>query len=957
MTEAASSVDDSHVLLVGEASWIGGVAGTIESDTPGSVARAQTAVEAMDTFESGGVDCIVSAIELAERDGLWLLRSIREQSPTVPVLLCTANGSEAIASEAVSAGATDYIPVKSQEQGPSDEIVERITTAIQAARESTMRRARARQFDAMFHDDRTFTWILDPTGSVTRINAPATNVSETPITAFLGEPFWRLPWWPSEQAQSDVRRIIETAARGQLGNAVIMDIPMLDGPGLVELVARPVYGDRDGLDSIVVEGIDITDRVTAERNLRQSEKLHRVTLNNMTDTVLITDDDGRFTYVCPNVHFIFGYTAGEIHDIGSIEGLLGENLFDRSDLARERVLKNIECTATDKAGQEHTLLVNVREVAIQDGSVLYSCRDITKRKQRERALTTLQGTARDFLFAETRPAIAEHLINDVPEVLNTEASAVYLFDAESNELQPAAVSPEFERLHRPSPSINIDTNTLPSYCFVEDESLFFDDVHQSPRLDPPSTEIRSAAYIPLGDHGVFIAGAAEAGQFAEVERELADLVAATGEAALERVNRETRLREQEQALQTRNRQLSAVNRVNEIIREIDQALVQAETRAEVEHEVCERLTDDDRFTFAWIGEVDAGSETVTHNAFAGDDRGYLDSHQIHVGETGTEPAGRTAALGEVTLVSNVAGELREEAWRKEAISRDYRSVMNVPLTYGDVSYGVLTVYARIQGAFDNLTRDVLVELGETIASAISAITRTNALLTPTVTRVVLESSDASFLLARLAETAGCAITYQGGARTTAGGRFVFIAFDGASVDMVEQAADRLAAIEGVSRISGHGDSGVLRLQLSQPFFALDLADHGAVLRSATIDPDGVSIVIDVPDSVDLRHVTRLVSDAIGDVSLRSKQTVEHSAKGRFHARLLDRLTDRQLEVVQTAYFSGFFELPREKTGEEVASTLGISPQAFYQHTRTVERKVFEALFDETAVATTAHEPA
>ncbi len=35
-----------------------------------------------------------------------------------------------------------------------------------------------------------------------------------------------------------------------------------------------------------------------QRELRASEELHRVTLNNMTDTVLITDDEGKFTYVC-----------------------------------------------------------------------------------------------------------------------------------------------------------------------------------------------------------------------------------------------------------------------------------------------------------------------------------------------------------------------------------------------------------------------------------------------------------------------------------------------------------------------------------------------------------------------------------------------------------------------------------------------------------------------------------
>jgi len=177
---------------------------------------------------------------------------------------------------------------------------------------------------------------------------------------------------------------------------------------------RPVESERGDLVSIIVEGVDITERVDLDRDIRQSEKLHRVTLNNMTDTVLITNEAGEYTYVCPNVHFIFGYTADEIHEQETIDDLLGKNLFDRDELAKEGVLKNIETTAIDKAGREHTLLVNVREVSIQGGTLLFSCRDITKRKQREEALATLHETTRDFLYAGTHQEIAQHIVDDTP---------------------------------------------------------------------------------------------------------------------------------------------------------------------------------------------------------------------------------------------------------------------------------------------------------------------------------------------------------------------------------------------------------------------------------------------------------------------------------------------------------------------------------------------------------------
>ncbi|WP_234403482.1 helix-turn-helix domain-containing protein [Halarchaeum acidiphilum] len=45
------------------------------------------------------------------------------------------------------------------------------------------------------------------------------------------------------------------------------------------------------------------------------------------------------------------------------------------------------------------------------------------------------------------------------------------------------------------------------------------------------------------------------------------------------------------------------------------------------------------------------------------------------------------------------------------------------------------------------------------------------------------------------------------------------------------------------------------------------------------------------------------------------------------------LTDKQLQALRTAYVNGYFEWPRETTGEDVASELGVSGPTFHQHLR------------------------
>ena len=952
MSSRFGTLQSARVLLVGAAGWVEEFDEALASTTGASVRTAPTRDAALDVFHEEPVDCVVSEYDLGASTGVDLVRAIRDETATLPVVLCTSAGSEAVASDAIAAGVTDYVALSGSLDETFDGLVERLEESVRSAQRTLTRRERARQFDAIFHDTRTATWVLSPDGSLERTNRTARDMTDEDVEDLVGQPFWTLPWWSrAEGVGTDVRRIVEKARAGEFGNAVITRTRALDDTRVVDLSARPVRDERDQVVSIVVEGVDITERVDLERDLRQSEKLHRVTLNNMTDTVLITNEEGEYTYVCPNVHFIFGYTASEIRESGNIDELLGADLFDRDELAAEGVLKNIERTVTDKSGREHTLLVNVREVSIRDGTLLYSCRDITKRKQREEALATLQETTRDFLYAETHREIARHLVDDAPNVLDLDAIAVYLFDADDNDLEPVARSSAMDRLNGPLPTVHADAEGLTGYSFLEDERLVFDDVHDSDRLENRATEIRSAAYIPLGEHGVFVAGSPVVGRFDDVTRELADLLAATAEAALDRVDRESRLREQERELKRRNSQLTALNRINEIIREIDQALVQAETRAEVEHAVCELLTSDDRFAFAWIGVTDSNDETVEPRAWAGAEQGYLDSVSTAVEESDTEPAGRTAATREVTMVTNVAERLRQETWRKDALARDYLSVLSVPLAYDELTYGVLTVYANTQHAFDETSQAVLGELGETIASATSAIERKNALLTRSMTRVEFDVDDPTFVLSRLAREADCSLSYQGGVQQTGDGSYVFVTVEGTAMDAVERTAADLVAVDDVQRISADGREGVLRLRLSRPFLALELADHGAILRSASVDPTTTRLVVDIPESVDSRHVTQFVTDSFRKVDLRSKQTFDRSSAENLYSRFLDQLTERQLEVIQTAYYSGFFESPRESTGEEIADALGISPPAFYQHARTVQRKLFSTLFDDIGIPT------
>ena len=87
----------------------------------------------------------------------------------------------------------------------------------------------------------------------------------------------------------------------------------------------------------------------AYRKIEESEELHRITLENISDTVLITDDSGNINYVCPNTNFIFGFSQSEVYRLGSVYELLKGKVCDVAELKRKKEITNIEWSIRERS--------------------------------------------------------------------------------------------------------------------------------------------------------------------------------------------------------------------------------------------------------------------------------------------------------------------------------------------------------------------------------------------------------------------------------------------------------------------------------------------------------------------------------------------------------------------------------------------------------------------------------
>ena len=580
-----------------------------------------------------------------------------------------------------------------------------------------------------------------------------------------------------------------------------------------------------------------------------------------------------------------------------------------------------------------------------------SLRHAIERKKFEQTQTGLHEASRDLIQTESKAEVSQLTVDAAVDVLDHSEIAIHLFDDSVNALEPAAYTDSVEAAFDGVPSFGPHDTSVAWDAFITEETIALDDVTESEYAHGQDTPFRSGVWIPLSDHGVLAILSEDVGGFDQQTQRLTDHLAATAEAALDRVEREESLREHQHELAEQNHQLEDVIRMNDIIRDIDQALVNATTREAIEQAVCDRLTQEGRFAFAWIGETDDG-DSVRPRTWAGSGQGYLDAVSLTMGANDAPPAVAALSTGEVTFESNVATNLREAEWRKAALARELQSAVSVPLTYNGMSYGVLTVFSTDSGGVDERTREVTEELGETIANAMNSVETRQALLTDTVVELELAIRDENTLLGRLARKADCQIEYGGIIPQSDGTNRVFFTANGTPASAIHAAAADVPSIQRLDNISETDDdteAGRFEVTVSGSTIPSTLVEHGAVIQSMDVSPSVTTAVVELPNPMDVRTFVDRFEASYPDTELVARRDKERTDRSQqaFGTALTSELTERQLETLQAAHHSGYFEWPRDRTGEEVAESLGITQPTFNGHLRAAERKLCTMLFDGT----------
>lgn len=100
--------------------------------------------------------------------------------------------------------------------------------------------------------------------------------------------------------------------------------------------------------------------------------------------------------------------------------------------------------------------------------------------------------------------------------------------------------------------------------------------------------------------------------------------------------------------------------------------------------------------------------------------------------------------------------------------------------------------------------------------------------------------------------------------------------------------------------------------------------------------DGLTLTVLGESGIE-REAIQSIPDAI-DVEIHRLGEYTPEAEG-----LLEVLTDRQLEVLETAIDAGYYDVPRGATHDEIAAALDCAPSTASEHLRRIESRIMSSL--------------
>jgi predicted DNA binding protein/CheY-like chemotaxis protein len=447
----------------------------------------------------------------------------------------------------------------------------------------------------------------------------------------------------------------------------------------------------------------------------------------------------------------------------------------------------------------------------------------------------------------------------------------------------------------------------------------------------------------VGEHGVVLVFPQPGDELTEDDRASVNSAAVMAGASLDTERYKKEAEQNRRLSDEYRRRKDELEKLDRMVRETSVGVLRAKTRTEIERTACRKLADSDLVEFVWMGEyVESGDSMVS--VFATDE-GYIEEMEA---AGGPEEAKEAAEEGETRVVEGVGRGPSPEPWEEQAVRNGFGSVLRVPVGNGPFHHGVLNVYTGEDDVNDRMVSAVE-DIGTVVGHALDSYETTASLVSEEMTEVRVRIEDPAFPPVRFSSEVGGEVRLKGIAPTEKNGQkaYVGVETDGNTKESVEEAAEKLPSVRCFSHVSSSDGAEEFRFT-GDAFFLQDALKHGATPVDMEATPEGAEMTVRLSERDSASSFASMIKKEYDGVALLSTTKREDcpETKSDFIESLRDELTERQIETVQTAYYSGYFGSPREMTGTEVADEMGVSQPTVTENIKAAERTVFGMLFDE-----------
>ena len=438
---------------------------------------------------------------------------------------------------------------------------------------------------------------------------------------------------------------------------------------------------------------------------------------------------------------------------------------------------------------------------------------------------------------------------------------------------------------------------------------------------------------------------------------------ADGETAVLSIFHDITLRKTQQ-----EQQLVRLSGLHEIVQDIAHLIIDSSTRGEIEQIVCDRFDDADPYLGAWVGRPDHTGSTIHPSAVTrspnnvdsdslpAENRPPIDlaNSSVSIEPDAPSVGGPIAAAIETVSPQPIHTSPTDPIYAQwcQSTPIQHRPGVVVPVRHESRVYGVVVVYTERE-AFEPRELETFGRLGRIVGHAINAIEQKRALIGGRATEVVVRSAALAEPFVAAADDEAMTISIDRVVTLQGGRSLIYYTIDGLDPEQFAAVIEELIDDSALRVLEQLGSRSRLELSTKSDTLHSVVAGHGGWITTAGIRDGSFEITIRVPLGTEIRPVLDAARTMYPDLRLASQTTVTPSTPTPLDVfgSLTTELTDRLREALEVGFYAGFFEWPRETTGDELAELMGVTPATIHHHLRHGLQKLLAAFFERTSQST------